>query len=177
MNFRLAGSPEEISVELTTIDHKSARVTLNGGEEIVATIESSFPHGSIIRIGRRSSRVFATRLRGSIWVAAGPAQFEFIPVDTRSVRRAHGLATPEVTAPMPGKVVKLPVAEGQQVETGDVLVVLEAMKMETALQAESPATVKQIRATVGQMVDHGAVLLVLSPAASLSTGATDPPAH
>jgi biotin carboxyl carrier protein len=78
---------------------------------------------------------------------------------------------------MPGKVVKLPVTEGQQVETGDVLVVLEAMKMETALRAESPATVRQIRVTLGQMVDHGAVLLELSPAASLSTAATGPPAH
>jgi biotin carboxyl carrier protein len=177
MKFRLAESPDEMGVELATIDDKSTRVTVDGGEEIVATIDSSFPHGSIIRIGRRSARIFTTRLRGSIWVAAGPAQFEFIPVDSRSVRRAHGLATPEVTAPMPGKVVKLPVAEGQRVETGDVLVVLEAMKMETALHAESPATVKQIRATVGQMVDHGAVLLVLSPAASLSAAAIDPPAH
>ena len=159
MNFRLAGSPEEISVELTTIDHKSARVTLNGGEEIVATIESSFPHGSIIRIGRRSSRVFATRLRGSIWVAAGPAQFEFIPVDTRSVRRAHGLATPEVTAPMPGKVVKLPVAEGQQVETGDVLVVLEAMKMECTIHAPAAGRVESFHYAVGDQVAEGAELL------------------
>lgn len=177
MNFTLAGSRDEIGVELTAIDHKSTRVTVDGGEEIVATIESTLPHGSIIRIGRRSARVFTTRLRGAILVAAGPAQFEFIPVDRRSVRRAHGLATPEVTAPMPGKVVKLPVTEGQQVETGDVLVVLEAMKMETALRAESPATVRQIRVTLGQMVDHGAVLLELSPAASLSTAATGPPAH
>ena len=175
MNFRLAGSPDEISVELTTIDHESTRVKLNGDEETVATFESSSPHGTIIRIGRRSARVAAMRLRGSIWVATGPAQFEFIPVDTRSARRTHGLATPEITAPMPGKVVKLPVTEGQQVAAGDVLVVLEAMKMETALHAESPAIIKQIRATVGQMVDHGAVLLVLSPAASPSVGATGSP--
>jgi len=177
MNFRLAGSPDEIGVEVTAIDHKSTRVKLNGGEEIVATIESRFAHGGIIRIGRRSARVFTTRLRGSILVAVGPTQFEFIPADTRSVRRAHGLATPEITAPMPGKVVKMPVTEGQQVDTGDVLVVLEAMKMETALHAESPAIVKQICVTVGQMVGHGAVLLVLSPAASPSTAATDSPAH
>jgi len=74
-------------------------------------------------------------------------------------------------------VVKLPVTEGQQVETGDVLVVLEAMKMETALHAESAAVVKQIRAGVGQMVDHGAVLLVLSPAPSPSPSGAASPAH
>lgn len=177
MEFRLAGSANQIGVELTPIDRKSTRVAVNGGEEMTATIDSGFAHSSIIRIGRRAARVFTARLRSSILVAAGPVQFELIPVETRTARRAHGLATPEVTAPMPGKVVKLPITEGQQVEAGDVLVVLEAMKMETALHAESPAVIKQIRATVGQMVDHGAVLLVLSPAASPSAAAIDSPAR
>jgi biotin carboxyl carrier protein len=177
MKFRLAGYPGEFEVELTAIGGRCARARVNGEEEIVTVIKSTFADGGIVRIGRRAARVFSMRQRGSIWVAAGPAQFEFIPVETRSLRRAHGLATPEITAPMPGKVVKLPVTEGQQVETGDVLVVLEAMKMETSLHAESPAVVKQIRAGVGQMVDHGAVLLVLSPAPSPLTGGADSPAH
>jgi biotin carboxyl carrier protein len=51
------------------------------------------------------------------------------------------------------------------------------MKMETALRAESPAVVKQIRVEVGQKVDHGAVLLVLSRAASPSSGGDDSPTH
>lgn len=177
MKFRVAGSPEEIAVELTPIDQQSTRIRLSTGEEIVATIESSSARGRIIRIGRWSARVFATRVRSSVLVAAGPVQFEFIPADAPSARRGHGLITPEVTAPMPGKVVKLPVNAGQQVQAGDVLVVLEAMKMETALHAEAPAIVKQIRASVGQMVDHGAVLLVLSPAASPSAAVIDSPAH
>jgi biotin carboxyl carrier protein len=177
VKFRLAGSQGEFDVELTAIDSRSTRARINGDEEIVAIIESTFAEGGIFRIGKRAARVFNTHRRGTILVAAGPAQFEFIPVEGRSVRRAHGLATPEITAPMPGKVVKLPVTEGQRVETGDELVVLEAMKMETALRAESPAVVKQIRASVGQMVDHGAVLLVLSPALSPSPGGAGSLAH
>ncbi len=177
MKFRLAGYPDEFDVELTAIGGRSVRVRINGNEEITAAIEPAHAAGGIVRIGRRAARVFSMRQRGSIWVAAGPAQFEFIPVEARSARRAHGLATPEITAPMPGKVVKLPVTEGQQVEAGDVLIVLEAMKMETALQAESAAVVKQIRADVGQMVDHGAVLLVLSPVPSPSSSGAAPPAH
>jgi acetyl/propionyl-CoA carboxylase alpha subunit len=175
MRFRRAGSPDEIDVELTAIDGSSARVRLNGNEEIVAVIEFASADTRIIRIGNRAERVYSARQRGAIWVATGPAQFEFIPVERRSGLRAHGLATPEITAPMPGKVVKLPVREGQQVEAGDVLVVLEAMKMETALHAESRAVVKQIRASVGQRVDHGAVLLVLSPAPSPSPGGAGSP--
>jgi biotin carboxyl carrier protein len=177
MKFKLAGYSEEFDVELTAIGGRSARVRINGTEEIVAIIDSVLAESGIVRIGRRAVRVYSARQRGSIWVTAGPAQFEFIPVEARSARRTHGLATPEITAPMPGKVVKLPVTEGQPIETGDVLVVLEAMKMETALHAESAAVVKQICVVVGQMVDHGAVLLVLSPAPSPSPSGAAPPAH
>jgi len=176
MKFRLAGDPDIFEVELIAMDGRSARARVNG-EEIVAVIEPTFATGGIVRIGGRAVRVFAVRQPSSILVAAGPAQFEFIPVEARSARRAHGLVTPQITAPMPGKVVKLPVTEGQQVEAGDVLVVLEAMKMETGLQAESAAIVKKILATVGQMVDHGAVLLELSPAPPPSAIESSPQAH
>jgi acetyl/propionyl-CoA carboxylase alpha subunit len=166
MKFRVAGYPGEFEVQLTRISERSISAQINDHEEIVSIVESTSAGGLIVRIGKRAARVFSSRQRGAILVAAGPAQFEVIPVESHSARRGHGLVTPEVTAPMPGKVVKLPVREGQQVESGDVLVVLEAMKMETALQAESPAVVKQIQVRIGQMVDHGTVLLVLSPAPS-----------
>jgi biotin carboxyl carrier protein len=176
MKFKLAGFPREFDVELAGIDDHSTRARINGDEEIVTVVESA-AGVHIVRIGRRAVRVFSTRQRGSIWVSAGPAQFEFVPAEPRSTRRAHGLATPEITAPMPGKVVKLPVTEGQQVDSGDVLVVLEAMKMETALHAESPAIIKQIRTSVGQMVDHGAILLVLSSVPSPSGNETTSSPH
>jgi propionyl-CoA carboxylase alpha chain len=66
---------------------------------------------------------------------------------------------------MPGKILKLLVAEGDSVEHGQALAVLEAMKMETTLYAESAAIVKKIRVGVGDMVDHGAVILEFSPPA------------
>jgi biotin carboxyl carrier protein len=69
----------------------------------------------------------------------------------------------EVTAPMPGKVLKVLVHDGDLVEAGQPLVVIEAMKMETTLAAESAAMVKQVRVDEGQTVDHGAVLIELSP--------------
>lgn len=172
MKFRVAGYPGEFDVQLTEIGD-SLRAQINGREEILSIIESTSGGGAVIRMGRRAARLFSSAQRGAILVAAGPTQFEVIPVEAHSARRGHGLVTPEITAPMPGKVVKLPVREGQQVGTGEVLVVLEAMKMETALHAESPAVVKQIQASVGQMVDHGTVLLVLSPAPSLSPGEAD----
>ena len=78
-------------------------------------------------------------------------------------RRARGLAAAEITAPMPGKVLKVLVHDGDLVEAGQALVVIEAMKMETTLAAESAALVKHVRVEEGQTVDHGAVLIELSP--------------
>ncbi|MGB6564467.1 MAG: acetyl-CoA carboxylase biotin carboxyl carrier protein subunit, partial [Candidatus Binataceae bacterium] len=89
--------------------------------------------------------------------------------------RAGGLAAPEVDAPMPGKVLKVLVAEGQPVEHGDPLIVLEAMKMETTLYAESPAIVAKICVVAGQMVDHGARLIELSPVATPARPPESPP--
>jgi 3-methylcrotonyl-CoA carboxylase alpha subunit len=87
-------------------------------------------------------------------------------VEGRTAHRAGGLTAPEVDAPMPGKVLKVLVAEGQPVAPGDPLIVLEAMKMETTLYAESAAMVAKICVVDGQMVDHGARLIELSPVAT-----------
>ena len=76
---------------------------------------------------------------------------------------------------MPGKVLKVLVAEGQAVEAGQPLIIIEAMKMETTLSAESPAVVKKIRARAGEMVDHGAVLIELSPPAASSKSESPAP--
>jgi 3-methylcrotonyl-CoA carboxylase alpha subunit len=108
-------------------------------------------------------------------VAAGPFAAEFAAVEGRAAHRAGGLAAPEVDAPMPGKVLKVLVTEGQAVEQGDPLIVLEAMKMETTLYAESAAIVKKICVVPGQMVDHGARLVELSPVATSARPPESPP--
>ena len=59
---------------------------------------------------------------------------------------------------MQGTIVKVAVEEGQQVETGDLVVVLEAMKMEQPLNAHKAGTVTGLKATVGATVTNGAVI-------------------
>ena len=68
----------------------------------------------------------------------------------------------QVVAPMPGNILKIEVTAGQQVKSGDVLVVLEAMKMENEIVASKSGTVAQIAVTKGAVVETGTPLVVIA---------------
>jgi acetyl-CoA/propionyl-CoA carboxylase biotin carboxyl carrier protein len=59
---------------------------------------------------------------------------------------------------MQGTVVKIAVEEGQRVEAGDLVIVLEAMKMEQPLSAHKSGVIKNLKAVVGETVSSGTVL-------------------
>ena len=63
---------------------------------------------------------------------------------------------------MPGNILKVNVTAGQAVKEGDVLLVLEAMKMENEIMAPRAGTVAQVLVTKGATVDTGATMVVLS---------------
>lgn len=66
-----------------------------------------------------------------------------------------------VNSPMPGTIVNVAVKAGQSVKTGDVLVVLEAMKMENEIKAPHDATVAAVAVNKGESVDTGTLLVTL----------------
>jgi acetyl/propionyl-CoA carboxylase alpha subunit len=167
MKLKRAGDPREFDVELISRDGAVVRVRV-GREEIAAEFAPSATGGGTLTINGRRYPIFGVRRKDSILVAAGPASFEFKLAETSLRRRARGLVAPEIIAPMPGKVLRVLVKDGDLVESGQPLVVIEAMKMETTLAAESAAVVKRVRVEAGQMVDHGAVLIELSPAPASS---------
>ena len=74
-----------------------------------------------------------------------------------------GLAAGALVAPMPGTVVRVGAAAGQAVSAGDVLVVLEAMKMEHSVRAAVDGTVTEVGVAAGDQVDAGALLVVVTP--------------
>ncbi len=87
-------------------------------------------------------------------VAAAPAAAPAAPAVTA--------AGETIAAPLPGKVVKIAVKQGDAVKTGDILVIIEAMKMENEIVAPHDGTVAQVVATVGATVESGAALVVLA---------------
>ena len=90
--------------------------------------------------------------------AAAPA-----PAPAAAPAAAPAVAAGEVVAaPMPGNILKVNCSQGQAVKAGDILVVLEAMKMENEILAPRDGTVAQVVTTKGAVVDTGAPLVVLA---------------
>ncbi len=96
-------------------------------------------------------------------VAAGAAKAAKKPARSASASAgAAGSGSGNVTAPMQGTIVKVLVAVGDQVEVGQSVVVLEAMKMENQIAAEKAGTVKDVKVTAGDTVGAGDVVVVIA---------------
>ena len=81
---------------------------------------------------------------------------------TRPAAATGALTGNEITAPMPGTILSIEVKEGQQVDVGQVVCVLEAMKMKNPIRATHAGTVAQICVTAGMTVPYGEVLVRLA---------------
>ncbi|TMB39665.1 MAG: biotin/lipoyl-binding protein [Deltaproteobacteria bacterium] len=105
---------------------------------------------------------------GQIRVLVGETVYPLEILDERRLRmrRAGGKFTLEgpqrIDAPMPGKVTRVLVKAGDQVEEGQGLVVVEAMKMENELKSPKAGKVTELHAVEGEAVESGAKLAVVS---------------
>ncbi|MEW6321879.1 MAG: biotin/lipoyl-containing protein [Acidobacteriota bacterium] len=102
---------------------------------------------------------FEVRLAGHV------VPLQIRPAGARAFGRrdaaAAGVGPQRVTAPMPGKVVKVLVAPGDEVAARQGLVVVEAMKMENELRAGRPGRVRDVAVAEGQSVEAGTLLVVV----------------
>ena len=92
---------------------------------------------------------------------AAPAAAAVAPAAPAAAAVVTGAGEP-VNAPMPGTILKVNVTQGQAVKEGDVLCVLEAMKMENEIMAPKAGTVTQVVTSKGATVNTGDALVVLA---------------
>lgn len=92
--------------------------------------------------------------------AAAPAPAaKAAPAPKKAAAAASG---DPINSPMPGTIVNVPVKAGQAVKAGDVLVILEAMKMENEIKAPKDGTVTSVNVNKGESVNTGTLLVTLA---------------
>ena len=112
-------------------------------------------------------------MEGSVWKATVNGQtFDIEVPDVEAVakpRRSGGRKKKQsgtVSANIPGKVVTVEVEEGQRVEEGQVILILEAMKMQNEIQAPVTGTVTTVHCSEGEAIEANVPLVVIEPDAT-----------
>ena len=142
------------------LDGEGTRVVVAGREYGVAA--SYLDDGTLLLDvdGTRHLVRLARRGRERFVAVAGEVH-HFVPEAHDAGHEVAAVVDPEIRSPMPGKVQQVLVAVGSRVETGDGLLIIEAMKMENRLTAPAAGVVDEVRVEAAQMVDGGQVLVVL----------------
>jgi len=158
--FTVFGERLVLALEQTP-EHMRVRI----GEEIVEIEDYRVDERYVtMRIGGRLVRVPYARAGAHVHVARAGESYEFVPAEEADeAARDAGAFTPEVTSPMPGKVLAVKAAVGDVVEPDQPLLLLEAMKMEQTVRAPARARVIEVRVEAGSMVGPGAVVMMLEP--------------
>lgn len=139
------------------------------GSRIEADVARLSPNSISILAGGRSYLAHCAIEGRTIHVVVGASRFVLEEPRADDALgalkdKAAGRIEGTVKAPMPGQVTKVNVAEGAEVQPGDILVVVEAMKMEHEMRAEFPAVVEKVHVRAGQQVDAFQPLVELRPA-------------
>ena len=134
-------------VHLRWEDRKFFTITFKGQKFRGEVVEDKREAGSLTV--KLNHRIFDIKKSGPL-----DALIANLGMDVPKVRKLK-----QLKAPMPGRVVSLSIEVGQEINVGDPLLTLEAMKMENVLKAEGTGKVKDIRANASDVVEKGAVLI------------------
>ncbi len=179
-------NPAQQHVALTTADGMRLDVRYAARRDGAWTVEVTAPEAPVAEVGRPLMLRIETwpderpdgrlvirhgdhRLAcavteaGGTWHVDSPLGADALTEMPRFPLAGTEVVAGSLTAPMPGTIVALRVDEGEAVAAGQVLVLLEAMKMEHRISASQAGTVTQVRVTAGEGVEAGAVLLVVTP--------------
>jgi biotin carboxyl carrier protein len=159
------------------IDDKHYRLDLNrandnarwscllNGHEVEVDAVLARPDVLSLRIGNLAYEVKAERLAGDFCLCVGSERFAADVRDPRSLRgrtrSGDDRAPRKIAAPMPGKVVRLLVREGDEVEGGAGVAVVEAMKMQNEIKSPKRGTVRKILVGENAAVNAGDVLAIV----------------
>lgn len=157
---------KDVKIAVEELGGSNYRVSIDGVEHVVDAHEVAHELWSVLYRGA-SFVVDVTRLPAEeyeVLIQGDCHKFTLMNEQRRAMMRAGGKGSAGkamLTSPMPGKVVKLLVNEGQEVEAGQGVIVVEAMKMENELKSAVAGKVKEIFVKEGEVVESGAKLLLV----------------
>ena len=166
MKFEVRVGTKKRVVELEK-DGGAWRVALDGNG-VDADVREVEPGAFSVLLNGESHEVRVTpQADGSLTVQSGHDEFAAEVFDPRAWRgRRHAGVEAEgrqqITAPMPGKIVRVLVQAGDTVEAGQGLVVVEAMKMQNEIRSPKSGTVERLLAKKNQPVNAGEVLMIVA---------------
>lgn len=114
-----------------------------------------------ITVNGNAYEVEIEEVKAAVPVAAAPKAAPVAAPAPKAAPAAAAAGDNTVTAPMPGKIVKLVASVGQAVNAGDVLLILEAMKMQNEITAPAAGTVKSFAVNAGDSVKPGQTMVVI----------------
>jgi biotin carboxyl carrier protein len=151
-------------LEVVPLDDGRFEVSVDGRTRVVDSREAG-PGTFSLLIDHAITDVSVVARGEEFAVALGGRTHRLRLLDERALRQRRGKAVSEggreVRAVMPGKVVAVLVEPGAQVEVGQGLLVIEAMKMENEIAAPRAGTVQEIRVSPGQAVEAGEILAIV----------------
>jgi 3-methylcrotonyl-CoA carboxylase alpha subunit len=139
---------------------------LHMAEQVIpVALERAEGGGELLHVGAETFSVLIATDGDLVHVHLGGATYTIRHVDAVLHYGSHasGSADDVAEAPMPGVVIAVHVKEGQQVAAGDTLMVIESMKLETAIKAWREGAVAAVHVGIGQAFQRGAPLLSLAP--------------
>ena len=157
IEFTAAGDTAD-TLRIEYVPVRSGGFELGSGQRVL--VHDWTPDDVEVEIDGRRLRAAVTVAGGVAYVTLGRTTVT-LPVVPRFTVPGSELPTGGLVAPMPGAVIEVRCVEGDTVSAGQVLVVLEAMKMEHHISAPFDGTVTEVPITVGDQVDNGALLLTI----------------
>jgi biotin carboxyl carrier protein len=147
----------------------------DGKNSFEADVHSISPNSISVLIGEQSHLIFIARDRDKKYIYLDGQQFvlQEPQMEVKSFQKAED-KTQEgkllITAPMPGKVIKISVAEAEEVRKNQTLAIVEAMKMENEIKSSIEGYVKKIFVAAGELVDSEKPLIELETKKQKSSG-------
>jgi biotin carboxyl carrier protein len=157
-----ASSGEIYSISLIPQSDGSYTVII-GERSYVVCVERAQPGKFLLKIDNQAQPVYAVQDSGNFYVSVNGRTLMLEKVVGSGRGSSKHQHAGDLTSTMPGQILEVLVSEGQTVEKGQTLVIMEAMKMEMRIKAPYDGVVTHLLCAAGNTVDRGQLLVEVQP--------------